>query len=67
MNEWLANLPLFWAKAIAVVTYSGAIIWAWMRPRSYIFENAPDKKIWRDLRIWITLVMLSQIGLYLYF
>ena len=67
MTEWIANVPLFWAKIIAVATYGGGIIWTWVRPKSFIYENAPDRKIWRDLRIWITAIMLIQIALYLYF
>lgn len=67
MTEWLGNIPLFWAKVIAIATYSGGILWTWIRPKSFIFEDTPDKKIWRDLRIWITVIMVIQIALYLYF
>ena len=67
MVEWIRNVPLFWAKVIAVLTFGGGIIWTWLRPKSFIYEDAPDNKLWRDLRIWITIVMVCQIAIYLYF
>lgn len=67
MYDWLAGLSLFWAKIIAVVGFAGMIIWAWFRPRSFIFHGAPDKHAWRDLRIWASILMVIQIIIYLSF
>ena len=67
MTEWLSNVSLLWPKVIAVFIFLGGIVWTWFRPKSFIFEEAPDNKRWRDLRIWITIVMVFQIGIYLYF
>lgn len=67
MIEWLSKVPLFWPKVIAVLIFSGGIVWTWVRPKSFIYEDAPDNKRWRDLRIWITVVMVFQICIYLYF
>jgi len=67
MPEWLAGLPLYWGKVIAVVGYIGMIIWAWFRPRSFIFHGAPDNRKWRDLRIWASVLLGIQILIYLSF
>ncbi|MCP2604926.1 hypothetical protein NLC29_02090 [Candidatus Aminicenantes bacterium AH-873-B07] len=67
MNNFWANIPLFWGKIVATLFFGGVIIWAWFRPKSYIFEGAPDKRIWRDLRIWATFLLIIQIILYLIF
>jgi hypothetical protein len=67
MAEWLSSVPMYWPKVFAVLTFSGGIVWTWFRPKSFIFQDAPDNKRWRDLRIWITIVMVLQIGIYLYF
>ncbi|HPI74176.1 MAG TPA: hypothetical protein PK843_13200 [bacterium] len=67
MVEWLKEAPLYWPKIIAVLTFVGVTLWAWRRPKKFIFQDAPDQRLWRDLRIWITLIMSVQIGLYLYF
>jgi len=67
MYEWLAGVPLFWGKIIAVAGFAGMIVWAWVRPRHFIFEDAPDRRTWRDLRIWASLLMVIQIVIYLTF
>ncbi|MBN2013307.1 hypothetical protein JW960_28510 [candidate division KSB1 bacterium] len=67
MAEWLANIPLYVPKIIAVLVFAGGMIWTWRRPKSFIYKDAPDHKRWRDLRIWITFVMICQIAVYLYF
>ena len=67
MTEWLAGLPLWWGKVVAVVCFVGIAIWAWRRPRSFIFEGAPDNNRWRDLRVWATVLMGVQIVIYLAF
>lgn len=67
MSEWLHGIPLGWARVLAVILFGGTIVWAWFRPREYIFRGAPTQRRWRDLRIWATILMLIQIFLYLRF
>ncbi|HDM75713.1 MAG TPA: hypothetical protein ENG51_04495 [Deltaproteobacteria bacterium] len=67
MSNWFRNLPLFWALLIAVAGFLGMLIWAWFRPKAYIYQDAPDQRWWRDLRIWASLLMLIQIALYVVF
>jgi hypothetical protein len=67
MMEWLRELPLYVPKIIATLIFIGVTVWAWMRPKSFIYEGAPNKKMWRDLRLWITGMMAVQIFLYWYF
>ena len=67
MKEWLNNIPLFWAQVIAVITFISVIIWTWFRPKKYIYKDAPSQKLWRDLRVWVTIFMFFQIVAYLYF
>lgn len=67
MYDWLVDLPLVWARILAVVAFTGMVLWAWLRPRSFIYEGAPDGHWWRDLRIWASLCMVIQIIIYLSF
>ena len=67
MSDWLASLPLFWGKVIAVIAFIGIMIWAWRRPKSFIYQGAPDVAGWRDLRVWASILMIVQIVIYLSF
>ncbi len=67
MGDWLTGLPLWWGKVIAIVFFLGIGAWAWRRPRSYIYEDAPDNHRWRDLRVWASVLMVIQGLLYLAF
>ena len=67
MTEWLESLPLVLGKYIAALFFVGMIVWAWFRPGKYIYEGAPDKSRWRDLRIWATVFLGIQVVLYIIF
>jgi len=67
MGDWLAGLPLWWGKVIAVVFFLAIAVWAWRRPRAYIFKGAPDDRGWRDLRVWASVAMVIQILIYMAF
>ena len=67
MYEWLTRIPLYWGKIISVFAFIGMIIWAWFRPRSFVFLEAPDQRGWRDLRIWASVLLVIQIIIYLSF
>jgi len=67
MGDWLAGLPLVWGKIMAVIAFFGMTIWAWRRPKSFIYQGAPDSSKWRDLRVWASILMVVQIVIYLSF
>lgn len=65
MTEWLADVPLYWAKILGTIFFVSVIVWALKRPKEYIFKGAPDRKRWRDLRIWAAIILIVQILLYI--
>ena len=65
MDDWLASLPLWWGKVIAAVFFLAIAVWAWRRPRSYIYRGAPDDRRWRDLRVWASVLMVIQVLIYI--
>ena len=67
MSDWLANLSLVWGKVIAILAFVGIAVWAWKRPKSFIFQGAPDSNRWRDLRVWASILIAIQIVIYLSF
>ena len=65
IDEWLGQLPMSVAIASAVGLYVIALLWVWLLRRDFIFRGAPDRRWWRDLRIWATVVVLPYIAVYL--
>jgi len=65
MIDWLKSIPLFWGNVLSVLGFVAIIAWVWIRPKSFIFQGAPDRKWWRDLRIWATVALSIQILIYI--
>ncbi len=65
MFDWIMDLPDSLPKWISILTFVVIAIWAWFRPRVYIFTDAPSQKWWCDLRIWATVFMVVQTAIYL--
>ncbi len=65
IDDWLGGLPMWVALACAIGLYAVALIWVWFLRRDFVFRGAPDKRWWRDLRIWATLVTIPYVLVYL--
>ncbi len=65
--DFVHSLPLWTAKIGAVVLFLIVLVATWFIPKSFIFQGAPDKKPWRDLRIWATVLILIQFVIYAIF
>ena len=65
IDNWLGSLPMSVAMACAIGLFAAAAIWVWCLKREFVFRGAPDRRWWRDLRIWATIVLLPYIGVYL--
>jgi len=65
IDQWLGSLPMSVALACAIGLFVLAGIWVWTLRSDFIFRGAPDRRRWRDLRIWSMLVLLPYITIYL--
>ena len=65
--RWLADLDLFWATLLVTALYVVILIYGATRSSEFIFEGAPDRQRWRDLRLWLVPIVVAQIVLYLWF
>lgn len=64
IDEWLGSLPMSVAMGCALGLYLIAVIWVWRLKREFVFRGAPDTHMWRDLRIWATLVVIPYVAVY---
>ncbi|MEW6527988.1 MAG: hypothetical protein AB1444_15130 [Spirochaetota bacterium] len=67
MAEILYSLPLWNAKIVAMIIFACMLVVAWLLPYDFIIKGAPDRKRWRDLRLWATLLTIVQLVIYYIF
>ena len=65
MLERFQALPVAWALPLTFVAFAVLIALIWALPRASILKDAPDGAGWRDLRIWATVLVCFQLGIYL--
>ena len=61
----LESLPVAWALPLSVLAFLVLLAIVWRLPRSIVLRGAPDDAPWRDLRLWATVLVCVQIGVYL--
>lgn len=62
--QWLAGVDLLWAAVIVTALYVVLLSWVITRPRAMILRGAPTWARWRDLRLWIVPLILTQMVLH---
>ena len=65
--EWCANISMGWARFLVIMAFIVPLIFALTLRKNYIFAGAPDQKKWRNLKWWVFVLVVIQVGIYLYF
>lgn len=65
--QFLLGLPQWTPRAGAMAMFAATLLLAWSLPERFVWNGAPDRARWRDLRLWATGLTLIQFGLYLIF
>ncbi|MBN2088782.1 hypothetical protein JW964_04180 [candidate division KSB1 bacterium] len=65
--DWLYGLPLLWGRLIILLMYFTILIVVWLIKSDYIYLGCPDRKWWRNLKLWATLAIGTQLFVYAYF
>ena len=61
----LESMPVAWALPLSVLAFVVLLGVVWFVPRETVLRGAPDDAPWRDLRLWATVLVAVQIGVYL--
>lgn len=64
LDGWIDSLPDETGRYCAIGLFVLAGLWVWTLKRDYIYLGAPDRALWRDLRIWAVLALLPYIFVY---
>lgn len=65
--DWCSNLSEGWARFLVILAFILPLIFAFTMRRQYIYRGARDQKIWRNLKLWVFLLVAIQVFIYLYF
>lgn len=58
------ELPVEWANYLSIVGFLVLGVFVWLIPKERVYAGAPDMARWRDFRIWATVLISIQLGLY---
>jgi len=60
------GISLKWLKIFTVIGFAIIAAVVWLVRRETVFEGVPDRKWWRDLRLWTVVIMATQVVIYLW-
>ena len=63
----MVQVPIEWASVITALILLALTLAFWRIPLARILQDAPDHARWRDLRVWATLLVAVQLGIYYLF
>ena len=65
--NWLNGVSEGWGKFLIIMAFIAPMVFAFTMKRKYIYQGASDNAWWRNLKIWVVLIVGVQIAIYLYF
>jgi len=66
LDRYLGSLDAEVGRYCAVVLFGIVLVWVFTLKRDYIFQGAPDRARWRDLRLWSLFVTVPYVVIYLF-
>lgn len=65
--NWANNVSEVWARVLIIATFYIPFIFALTMKNEYIMKGAGDKKRWRNLKLWVFILVIIQTLIYAYF
>lgn len=65
--NWAKDLSEMWAKIIVLMAFIAPMIFALTMKKAYIYQGAGDNAWWKNLKLWVVLIVGLQIIIYLFF
>ena len=65
--DWISGLDLSIAKILILSVFVLQFIFILFLKKDYIFAGAPDRKNWRNLKIWVLILSAIMITIYTIF
>lgn len=65
--NWAVNVSELWARVFIICAFFVPFIFALTMKKSYIYKGLSDRSIWKNLKIWVLILVLVQTLIYAYF
>jgi hypothetical protein len=65
--DWLADVSMNWARFFVILSFVFPALFALSLKKDYIYQGAADRSAWRNLKIWVLCISITQIVIYIYF
>ena len=65
--NWLSGVSEGWGRFLIIMAFIAPMIFAFTMKRKYIYQGAADSAGWRNLKLWVVLIVVVQVAIYLYF
>jgi hypothetical protein len=65
--NWANHISEFWARVFIITAFFIPFIFALTMKKDYILKGATDRKRWRDLKLWVLILVIIQTLIYAYF
>ncbi len=62
--DWINGLDIHIAKMLVMLAFIIPLVFALTLKKSYIYAGAADKKIYRNLKIWVMLLSIIMLLIY---
>ena len=59
--------PVWWANVATTCAFLVLLVICFLIPRKSVLADAPDSRVWRDLRWWAVALIVVQLGIYAVF
>ncbi len=63
--KWAHGMEEGGVRILFIAFFAVVLLFALRQDEDFVYEGAPDRARWRDLRIWAAGIMAIQIVLYL--
>lgn len=65
--NFFSDLSEGWARFLVIMAFIIPLVGALLMPKKYIYQGATDQKPWRNLKVWVFIIVVVQVAIYLYF
>jgi len=65
--NFLSDLSEGWARFLVILAFIIPLIFTLTLPNKYIYLGAEDHKLWRNLKLWVFVIVSVMVAVYLYF